>query len=319
MKKHFAFLFAASLLSLSAAAQTTYPSKPVKLMVGAGAGGGTDIIARMLAEKMTESLKGTFIVENKPGASNTIAADLTAKASPDGHTLLVATNTGQAIAPHLIKLSFDPIKDLTPIGLVVTVPNVLVVGSNVPANNVKELVALMKAKPEDFKYASSGVGSTQHIAGEGFDIAAGVKSVHVPYKGSTPGRLAVVQGEAHIMFDGLLPSLPLIKQGRLRPLAVTGLQRSAVLPELPTIAETLPGYRAETWYALFAPARTPPAIVKTLNEAVATGLKRAEVRQRLHAQGAEPAGTSPDQLATLLKQETALWRKVIKDAGITAQ
>ena len=179
MKKHFAFLIAATLLSLSAFAQTTYPTKPVKLMVGAGAGGGTDIIARMLAEKMTESLKGTFIVENKPGASNTIAADLTAKAAPDGHTLLVATNTGQAIAPHLIKLSFDPMKDLTPIGLVVTVPNVLVVGSNVPANSVKELVALMKAKPEDFKYASSGVGSTQHIAGEGFDIAAGVKSIHV--------------------------------------------------------------------------------------------------------------------------------------------
>jgi tripartite-type tricarboxylate transporter receptor subunit TctC len=158
-----------------------------------------------------------------------------------------------------------------------------------------------------------------HLGNALFENMAGIRMNHVPYKGSTPGRLAVVQGEAHIMFDGLLPSLPLIKQGRLRPLAVTGLQRSAVLPELPTIAETLPGYRAETWYALFAPARTPPAIVKTLNEAVATGLKRAEVRQRLHAQGAEPAGTSPDQLATLLKQETALWRKVIKDAGITAQ
>jgi len=160
MKKHFAFLLATLLCGVSVVAQTAYPSKPVKLMVGAGAGGGTDIIARMLAEKMAESLKGTFIVENKPGASNTIAADLTAKAAPDGHTLLVATNTGQAIAPHLLKLSFDPIKDLTPIGLVVTVPNVLVVGSNVPANNVKELVALMKAKPDDFKYASSGVGST---------------------------------------------------------------------------------------------------------------------------------------------------------------
>ena len=158
---------------MPATAQTTYPTKPVKLMVGAGAGGGTDIIARMLSEKFSESLKGSFIVENKPGASNTIAADLTAKAQPDGHTLLVATNTGQAIAPHLIKLSFDPMKDLTPIGLVVTVPNVLVVGASVPANNIKELVALMKAKPEEFKYASSGVGSTQHIAGEGFDIAAG--------------------------------------------------------------------------------------------------------------------------------------------------
>ncbi|MFM8919492.1 MAG: Bug family tripartite tricarboxylate transporter substrate binding protein, partial [Limnohabitans sp.] len=169
MKKHIGLFIAAAFCALSAVAQTAYPTKPVKLMVGAGAGGGTDIIARMLAEKMTESLKGTFIVENKPGASNTIAADLTAKAAPDGHTLLVATNTGQAIAPHLIKLAFDPIKDLTPIGLVVTVPNVLVVGSHVPANNVKELVTLMKAKPDEFKYASSGVGSSLHIAGDGFD------------------------------------------------------------------------------------------------------------------------------------------------------
>ena len=221
MKKHFAFLFAATLLSLSAFAQTTYPTKPVKLMVGAGAGGGTDIIARMLAEKMTESLKGTFIVENKPGASNTIAADLTAKAAPDGHTLLVATNTGQAIAPHLIKLSFDPMKDLTPIGLVVTVPNVLVVGSNVPANSVKELVALMKAKPEDFKYASSGVGSTQHIAGEGFDIAAGVKSVHVPYKGSAQAHLDIIAGNVQIMFDTTSSAMGQIKAGKFKPLAVT--------------------------------------------------------------------------------------------------
>ena len=160
MKKLIACVLATLICTLSANAQTTFPNKPVKLMVGAGAGGGTDIIARMLAEKMTDSFKGSFIVENKPGASNTIAADLTAKAAPDGHTLLVATNTGQAIAPHLIKLSFDPIKDLTPIGLVVTVPNVLVVGAHVPANTVKELVALMKAKPEEFKYASSGVGST---------------------------------------------------------------------------------------------------------------------------------------------------------------
>ena len=159
MKKVLAVLTSAILLAVSAQAQTAYPTKPVKRMVGAGAGGGTDIIARMLAEKMTDSLKGTFIVENKPGASNTIAAELTAKAPPDGHTLLVATNTGQAIAPHLIKLSFDPMKDLTPIALVVTVPNVLVVGTSVPANTVKELVTLMKNKPEEFKYASSGVGS----------------------------------------------------------------------------------------------------------------------------------------------------------------
>jgi tripartite-type tricarboxylate transporter receptor subunit TctC len=155
----------AAALALPASAQTAYPTKPVKLMVGAGPGGGTDIIARMLAEKFADGLKGTWVVENKPGASNTIAADITAKAPADGHTLLVATNTGQAIAPHLLKLAFDPLKDLVPVGLIVTVPNVLVVGAQVPVKNVAELVAAMKARPGDFKYASSGVGSTQHIAG----------------------------------------------------------------------------------------------------------------------------------------------------------
>ncbi|NDE42062.1 MAG: tripartite tricarboxylate transporter substrate binding protein, partial [Betaproteobacteria bacterium] len=222
---------------MPAHAQATYPSKPVRLMVGAGAGGGTDIIARMLAEKMAESFKGTFVVENKPGASNTIAAELTAKAQADGYTLLVATNTGQAIAPHLIKLSFDPMKDLTPIGLVVTVPNVLVVGANVPANTVKELVALMKAKPEDFKYASSGIGSTQHIAGEGFDIAAGVKSVHIPYKGSAQAHLDIIAGNVQIMFDTTSSAMGQIKAGKFKALAVTTPQRSAELPNVPTLTE----------------------------------------------------------------------------------
>ena len=173
------------LVVLPTQAQSPYPTKAVKLMVGAGPGGGTDIIARMLAEKFADGIKGTWVVENKPGASNTIAADITAKAAPDGHTLLVATNTGQAIAPHLMKLGFDPIKDLIPIGLIVTVPNVLVVGAQVPVNSVADLVKAMKAKPGDFKYGSSGVGSTQHIAGEAFDVAAGTKSEHISYKGSS--------------------------------------------------------------------------------------------------------------------------------------
>jgi Uncharacterized protein conserved in bacteria len=182
-------------------AQTPYPTRTVRLMVGANAGGGTDIVARMLAEKLAESTKGTFVVENKPGASNTIAADLTAKAPPDGHTILVATNTGQAIAPHLLKLGFDPIKDLIPIGLVVNVPNVLVVGASVPVNSVAELIAAMKAGPGEFKYASSGVGSTQHIAGEAFDVAAGVKGMHVPYKGSAQAHLDIIGGNVQMMFD----------------------------------------------------------------------------------------------------------------------
>ena len=317
MKKHFAFLIAATLLSLSAVSQTTYPTKPVKLMVGAGAGGGTDIIARMLAEKMTESLKGTFIVENKPGASNTIAADLTAKAAPDGHTLLVATNTGQAIDPHLIKLSFDPMKDLTPIGLVVTVPNVLVVGSNVPANSVKELVALMKAKPEDFKYASSGVGSTQHIAGEGFDIAAGVKSVHVPYKGSAQAHLDIIAGNVQIMFDTTSSAMGQIKAGKFKPLAVTTAQRSAELPNVPTLAEAgVPGFEMSTWYGVFVTAGTPTDVINKLQLELARIIKLPDVQAKLKSLGGEPGNISPDEFSKMNKQDFEKFGKLIKQANI---
>lgn len=317
MKKHVAFLFAAALLNLSAVAQTTYPTKPVKLMVGAGAGGGTDIIARMLAEKMTESLKGSFIVENKPGASNTIAADLTAKAAPDGHTLLVATNTGQAIAPHLIKLSFDPMKDLTPIGLVVTVPNVLVVGSNVPANSVKELVALMKAKPDDFKYASSGVGSTQHIAGEGFDIAAGVKSVHVPYKGSAQAHLDIIAGNVQIMFDTTSSAMGQIKAGKFKPLAVTTAQRSSELPNVPTLAEAgVPGFEMSTWYGVFVTTGTPVDVINKLQLELARIIKLPDVQAKLKGLGGEPGNVSPDEFSKINKQDYEKFGKLIKLANI---
>lgn len=317
MKKHIGLFIAAAFCALSAVAQTAYPTKPVKLMVGAGAGGGTDIIARMLAEKMTESLKGTFIVENKPGASNTIAADLTAKAAPDGHTLLVATNTGQAIAPHLIKLAFDPIKDLTPIGLVVTVPNVLVVGSNVPANNVKELVTLMKAKPDEFKYASSGVGSTQHIAGEGFDIAAGVKSVHVPYKGSAQAHLDIIAGNVQIMFDTTSSAMGQIKAGKFKPLAVTSAQRSSELPNVPTLAESgVAGFEMSTWYGVFVTAGTAPDVVAKLQNELARIIKLPDVQTKLKGLGGEPGNISPEEFSKLNRQEFERYGKLIKQANI---
>jgi len=317
MKKRFTFIFAAVFCAVSSLAQTAYPSKPVKLMVGAGAGGGTDIIARMLAEKMSDSLKGTFIVENRPGASNTIAADLTAKAAPDGHTLLVATNTGQAIAPHLMKLSFDPIKDLTPIGLVVTVPNVLVVGSQVPANNIKELVALMKAKPDEFKYASSGVGSTQHIAGEGFDIAAGVKSVHVPYKGSAQAHLDVIAGNVQIMFDTTSSAMGQIKAGKFKPLAVTTAQRSSELPNVPTLAEAgVPGFEMSTWYGVFVTSGTPPEVVSKLQAELARIIKLPDVQAKLKGLGGEPGNISPEDFSKFNRQEFERFGKLIKQANI---
>jgi tripartite-type tricarboxylate transporter receptor subunit TctC len=317
MKKQLSVLVVSAFCALGSIAQTAYPSKPVKLMVGAGAGGGTDIIARMLAEKMAESLKGTFIVENKPGASNTIAADLTAKAVPDGHTLLVATNSGQAIAPHLIKLAFDPIKDLTPIGLVVTVPNVLVVGSNVSANNIKELVALMKAKPEEFKYASSGVGSTQHIAGEGFDIAAGVKSMHVPYKGSSQAHLDIIAGNVQIMFDTTSSAMGQIKAGKFKPLAVTTALRSAELPNVPTMAESgVLGFEMSTWYGVFVTAGTPPDVVAKLQSELARIIKLADVQAKLKSLGGEPGNISPEDFSKLNRSEFEKFGKLIKQANI---
>ena len=323
MKKYLACLLAAFFsiaLPAHVQAQATNPSKPVRLMVGAGAGGGTDIIARMLAEKMAESFKGTFVVENKPGASNTIAAELTAKAQADGYTLLVATNTGQAIAPHLIKLSFDPMKDLTPIGLVVTVPNVLVVGANVPANTVKELVALMKAKPEDFKYASSGIGSTQHIAGEGFDIAAGVKSVHIPYKGSAQAHLDIIAGNVQIMFDTTSSAMGQIKAGKFKALAVTTPQRSAELPNVPTLTEAgVSGSDMSTWYGVFVTAGTPPEVVARLHSELARIIKLPDVQAKLKGLGGEPGNLSVEQFSQLNRQEFERFGKLIKQANIKMQ
>jgi tripartite-type tricarboxylate transporter receptor subunit TctC len=308
-----AALLATPLLGLA----QSYPNKPVRIMVGANAGGGTDIIARMLAEKMGEAFKGSFVVDNKPGASNTIAADLTAKAPADGHTLLVATNTGQAIAPHLIKLSFDPIKDLTPVGLIVTVPNVLVVGANVPANNVAELVSLMKAKPNEFKYASSGVGSTQHIAGEGFNLAAGVKSIHVPYRGSSQAHLDIIGGNVQIMFDTTSSAMGQIKAGKFKPLALTTATRSSELPQVPTLAEAgVSGFEMSTWYGMFVTTGTPPEVTQRLQTELAKILKMPDIQTKLKGLGGEPGNLSPEQFAQLNRQEFTRFGDLIKKANI---
>ena len=308
------------LVVLPTQAQSPYPTKAVKLMVGAGPGGGTDIIARMLAEKFADGIKGTWVVENKPGASNTIAADITAKAAPDGHTLLVATNTGQAIAPHLMKLGFDPIKDLIPIGLIVTVPNVLVVGAQVPVNNVADLVKAMKAKPGDFKYGSSGVGSTQHIAGEAFDVAAGTKSEHISYKGSSQAHLDIIGGSIQMMFDTTSSAMSQIKSGKFRPLAVTTPMRSPQLPDVPTLAETgIRGADMSTWYGLYVTAGTPQEVLTKLQQELARILKLPEVEARLKGLGGEPGAISPAQFGELNRQEHERFGKLIRETGIKLQ
>ncbi len=300
-----------------ARAQTAYPTKPVRIMVGASAGGGTDIVARMLAEKFGSAFKEAFVVENKPGASNTIAADVTAKAAPDGHTLLVATNTGQAIAPHLIKLSFDPIKDLTPIALIVTVPNVLVVNQQVGAKDAKDLVAMMNAKPNTFTYASSGVGSTQHLAGEGFKLATGVKMTHVPYKGSSQAHLDLIAGSVQVMFDTTSSAMSQIKAGKLKPLAVTSSKRSPELPDVPTLAEAgIAGFEMTTWYGLFVTTGTPKEVVARLVDEINKILRLPDVQARLRGLGGEPAGMTVEQFATLNKAEFDRFGKLIRDANV---
>ena len=304
-------------LALPAAAADTYPARPVRILVGANAGGGTDVIARMLAEKFADGLKQPFVVENRPGASNTIAADIAAKAPADGYTLLVATNTGQAIAPHLLKLGFDPLKQLQPVGLVVVVPNVLVVGATQPYQSVKDLVAAAKAKPGELKYASSGVGSTQHIAGEAFDQAAGIKTVHVPYKGSSQAHVDILSGEVQMMFDTTSSAMGQIRAGKFRPLAVTSPQRVPEMPNVPTIAESgFPAAEMTTWYGLYVTGGTPKPIVDALNAELSRVLKLPDVQARLRGLGGEPGGVSLDAFAKMNRDEYERFGKLIKSANI---
>jgi tripartite-type tricarboxylate transporter receptor subunit TctC len=311
------FLASTLVLAAFAAGAQTYPARPVKIMVGANAGGGTDIIARMLADKYQASMGQPFVVENKPGASNTIAADATAKAPPDGHTLLVATNTGQAIAPHLLKLGFDTNKDLVPVALIVVVPNVLVVSPSVPAKNVKDLIALVKASPEKFSYGSSGVGSTQHLAGEAFNLAAGTKAVHVPYKGSAQALADLVGGQIQLDFDTTSSAMAFIKSGKVKALAVMSPKRTPELPDVPTLAEAgLPGVEMTTWYGLFVTAGTPKPVIDKLYAETKKAIKDPEVTKRLVGLGGEPGNLSQAEFAAMVKSDYDRFGKLIKDANV---
>jgi tripartite-type tricarboxylate transporter receptor subunit TctC len=298
-------------------AQPAWPGKPVRIMVGASAGGGTDVIARMLADRFADIWKQSFVVENRPGASNTIAADLTAKAAPDGHTLLVATNTGQAIAPHMLKLAYDPLKDLQPVGMIVEVPNVVLVSATTPIKTVSELIADMKAKPQGYRYGSSGVGSTQHLAGEAFDLATGVKSIHVPYKGSSQAHVDVISGAVQLMFDTTSSSMPQIRAGKMRPLAVMSPRRSAQLPDVPTLAEAgVPNLEMSTWYGLFVTGGTPAPVVTMLHNELRRVLTIPEVSQKLAGLGGEQRDMTIEAFAGFNRAEFQRFGKLIAEAKI---
>lgn len=311
-----AFGLACLNLPVAAIAQD-FPSKPMRILVGASPGGGTDILARVLADKIGADLKQTVVVENRPGASNTIAANLAARDEPNGLTLLVATNTGQAIAPHLIKLSYDPLKDLQPVGLVAVMPNVLVVPSSSPYQNLGQLIAAMKEKPGTFKYASSGVGSTQHVGGEAFALATGTKSIHVPYKGSSQAHIDVISGQVDMMFDSTSSAMSQIVAGKLRPLAVAASKRSGALKDVPTLAEQgITGADVNTWYGLFTTGGTPPAIVAQLHDALVKALALPDVQARIHGLGGETEALTVDQFAQMNQEEFSRYGKLLQESGI---
>ena len=308
---------ALGLLFAGSAFAQAYPDKAVRIMVGASPGGGTDILARMLAEKFAGDFKQSVIVENRPGASNTIAAEMTAKATPDGATLLLATNTGQAIAPHLLKLKFDPLKDLTPVGLVAVMPNMLVVSSASPYKTLKELQAAMADKPGSTKYASSGIGSTQHIAGEAFTLATGTKAIHIPYKGSSQAHVDVISGEVTMMFDSTSSAMGQVKGGKLRALAVMSDRRLAELPDVPTLAEAgVRGADVSTWYGMYVTAGTPKPAVDTLIAQLQRVLKLPDVQARIKGLGGEVGALGTEQFAEMNRQEFERFRKLVKDANI---
>jgi tripartite-type tricarboxylate transporter receptor subunit TctC len=304
-------------LAGAALAQGSYPSEPVRIVVGASAGGGTDILARMLAARFEQDMKQSFVVENRPGASNTIAAELTARAKPDGHTLLVATNTGQAIAPHLLKLKYDPLKDLQPIGLVAIMPNVLVVSVDSPYKSVKDLIEAMKAKPGTFKYASSGIGSTQHIAGEAFKLATGVQATHIPYKGSSQAHVDIIGGQVEMMLDSISSAMSQIKAGKFRPLAVANDKRLAELPNVPTLAEEgVKDAEVATWYGLLTTNGVPAEVVKRLSEALAKAHEHPDVKARIAGLGGSTEPMTVEQFSQFNQREYERYGALVKAANI---
>jgi tripartite-type tricarboxylate transporter receptor subunit TctC len=307
---------ASSFLAIPAAAQS-YPTRSVKIIVPATPGGAIDLIARSLAEKLTLSLGQSVVVENKPGAANNLGTDFVAKSAPDGYTLVIVASS-HATNKHMYKaLSYDPVKDFSPIAYTHVVPLLLAVHPSVPAKTVPELVSWIKANGDKTIYASSGTGSSLHMAAELFMSLTKTQMQHVPYKGSSAAHPDLIGGRTHLIFDPVPAIRAHVKAGNLRGLAVTTLTRSAAFPELPTLAESgLPGYDASTWGGILAPAGTPKAIVEKLNLAINDALKLPDVRTRLQAAGIEIQSSTPEQFGEVIKVEIEKWGRVVKEAGI---
>ena len=320
MWKQLAALAAATLVSASALAQA-YPAKPVRMIVGFPPGGGTDVVARVIAQKLTEWWGQPVTVENRAGATGTIGADFVAKSAPDGYTLIMGHVNSHGIAPNLFaKLPYDPIKDFAAAAYVGYVPNVLAVHPSVPAKSVKELVALLKGRPGQLNYASSGNGSTQHLAGEMFKQLTGTNIIHVPYKGSGDAIKDLLGGVVAMNFDTMPPVLPHIQSGKLRGLAISTPRRLAQLPDVPTFAEEgITGFDVANWYGVMAPGGTPRDIVQKLNADINKAMQVPEVRTRLEAVGTQLREQSAADFEAYMKAEVAKYAKLIKDTGVKVE
>jgi len=307
-----------ALASLAALAHAqAWPSKPIKWVVPFAPGGTTDILARTVGEKLALALGQPVIVENKPGAGGGVGAEFTAKAAPDGYTIMGGTISTHAINASLYKnLPYDPVKDFVAITLIARVPNMLVINPDVPAKDVKELIALLKANPAKYSFASSGNGTSQHLSGELFKSMSGTDMQHIPYKGSPPALQDVMGGQVTMTFDNITTAWTLAKAGKLRALAVTTAKRSSIAPDVPTLAESgLPGFEVGSWQGVFAPAGTPPEIVKRLNAEIVKILNMPEVREKLGGLGAEIVANSPEEFSALVKAEVVKWADVVKKSG----
>jgi tripartite-type tricarboxylate transporter receptor subunit TctC len=309
------------LLPVALEAQQPYPSKPLRIIVGFSPGGGSDILARALGQPVGELLGQQVIVDNRPGAGGIIAAEVTLKSPPDGYTLLVGSPGGFTINPNLLpKFPYDPVKDFAPVSLFATLFYIVGVHPSLPVRSLKEFIALAGARPGQLSYGSSGQGANIHLAIEQFTMMAGIKMIHVPYKGNAPMLTALMSGEVGMVFDPVPTSMPLAKSGRLRALAVTSAQRSPLLPEVPTVSEAgVKGYESTNWFAIFAPAGTPRPIVDRLNSAIAQSMANPVVKQRFQSQGVDPVSSTPEELGMLVQRELAKFAKIIKDANIRAE
>ena len=324
-RRHLRFAVFVSLLAAAGgpgpcAAESAYPTRPVRLLIPFAVGGGSDTLARIITPKLTDTLGQTWVVDNRGGAGGNLAAEIVVRAAPDGHTVFLGFNTVLTVNPALYKLPFDMQRDLAPVTLLATAQYILVLHPGVPAATLGDFIAYAKLKPGALNFSSGGVGTPLHLSAELFSKRAGIQMVHIAYKGGGPAAAALLAGEVQVLFGSVASSMPHVKSGRLKALATTGLKRSKVAPELPTLAESgFPGFDVGSWYALLVPAKTPTAIVNHLRNAAIRTVALPDVQQVMSSQGLEVETSTPRELAARIKRESTVWAWVIKDAGIKAE